>query len=421
MFVNILILDTKLFPARENILHLNNAQILNDAKTKSAKKVKKMPSLCSPCFFTNQTCHRRHDNNRLRRRRRRSASSSSSSSSDRRRILTSNNSGKSSKSRREKRDPADFNNDYDLLRAHLMRENGGPIASYLNFLGENSFGDALNRKAKNLFAVFYAQFLEKLPYKRQRQGLAGEDVSRATIRDESDRRLDEFVERLERGDEKLREDVNRVKAFWMESSNSSSSRETNIKNMTERYAENLACRTLSLAERVVNGTEQNTAENQDEIAVRINEISKAITCTPREAVDACHVNPDALSTPSSAFVSRMSKLKTAAPRANCCSMFLTAPKLFMGDKGDEWVSVVIRNAKLLREKFPNVDIDAVVEHDPELLVLAGLDEAVEELLSLWTAEAFALSDVDNDFFAEELSVALRACAPNGGALPEMFS
>ena len=34
---------------------------------------------------------------------------------------------------------------------------------------------------------------------------------------------------------------------------------------------------------------------------------------------------------------------------------------------------------------------------------------------------FALSSVDNDFFAEELSVALRACAPNGGALPEMFS
>jgi len=373
---------------------------------------------CSPCFFTNETCHRRRrhgDDNRLGRRRR---SESSSSDRKQKRILTSINGSKSR--RREKRDPADFNNDYDLLRAHLMKENGGPIANYLNFLGENSFGDALNRKAKNLFAVFYSQFLEKLPYKRQRQGLAGEDVSRATIRDESDRRLDEFVKRLERGDEKLREDVNRVKAFWMESS-ISSSRETNIKNMTERYAENLACRTLSLAERVVNGTEQNTAENQDEIAVRINEISKAITCTPREAVDACHVNPDALSTPSSAFVSRMSKLKTAAPRANCCSMFLTAPKLFMGDKGDEWVSVVIRNAKLLREKFPNVDIDAVVEHDPELLVLAGLDEAVEELLSLWTAEAFALSDVDNDFFAEELSVALRACAPNGGALPEMFS
>ena len=375
---------------------------------------------CSPCFFTRQTCHRRRrDNERLRRGRRGESSSSSSSSSDRKqRISLTSNSSKSR--RREKRDPADFNNDYDLLRAHLMKENGGPIANYLNFLGENSFGDALNRKAKNLFAVFYSQFLEKLPYKRQRQGLAGEDVSRATIRDESDRRLDEFVKRLERGDEKLREDVNRVKAFWMESSSSSSSRETN-KNMTERYAENLACRTLSLAERVMNGTEQNTAENQDEIAVRINEISKAITCTPREAVDACHVNPDALSTPSSAFVSRMSKLKTAAPRANCCSMFLTAPKLFMGDKGDEWVSVVIRNAKLLREKFPNVDIDAVVEHDPELLVLAGLDEAVEELLSLWTAEAFALSDVDNDFFAEELSVALRACAPNGGALPEMFS
>ena len=374
-----------------------------------------MLSCCSPCFFTRQTCHRRRDNERLRRGRR--GESSSSSSDRKQRISLTSNSSKSR--RREKRDPADFNNDYDLLRAHLMKENGGPIANYLNFLGENSFGDALNRKAKNLFAVFYSQFLEKLPYKRQRQGLAGEDVSRATIRDESDRRLDEFVKRLEQGDEKLREDVNRVKAFWMESS-SSSSRETN-KNMTERYAENLACRTLSLAERVMNGTEQNTAENQDEIAVRINEISKAITCTPREAVDACHVNPDALSTPSSAFVSRMSKLKTAAPRANCCSMFLTAPKLFMGDKGDEWVSVVIRNAKLLREKFPNVDIDAVVEHDPELLVLAGLDEAVEELLSLWTAEAFALSDVDNDFFAEELSVALRACAPNGGALPEMFS
>jgi len=39
-------------------------------------------------------------------------------------------------------------------------------------------------------------------------------------------------------------------------------------------------------------------------------------------------------------------------------MFLSAPKLFMGDKGDEWVSVVGRNAKLLREKFPNVDVDA---------------------------------------------------------------
>ena len=336
-------------------------------------------------------------------------------------------------SQRDQRDPADFNNDYDLLREHLQRENGGPIANFLNFLSENSFGNALNKSDNtNPFAFCYSWFLANvMPLKRQRQGLAGEAVSRATIRDEADRRLDEFILRLER-DEKLKEDVARVKTFWLEtatnrssssstSSSSSSSSNNNNGNMTERYAENLACRTLSLAERMVSSTEQNTSENQDEVAVRINEISKAITCTPREAVDACHVNPDALSTPSSAFVSRLSKLKTAAPGANCCSMFLSAPKLFMGDTGDEWVSVVGRNAKLLREKFPNVDVDAVVEHDPELLVLSGLEEAVEELLSLWTAEAFALSDVDNDFFAEELSVALRACAPNGGALPEMFS
>ncbi len=336
-------------------------------------------------------------------------------------------------SQRDQRDPADFNNDYDLLREHLQRENGGPIANFLNFLSENSFGNALNKSDNtNPFAFCYSWFLANvMPLKRQRQGLAGEAMSRATIRDEADRRLDEFILRLER-DEKLREDVKRVKTFWLEtatnrsssnssSSSSSSSSNNNNGNMTERYAENLACRTLSLAERMVSSTEQNTSENQDEVAVRINEISKAITCTPREAVDACHVNPDALSTPSSAFVSRLSKLKTAAPGANCCSMFLSAPKLFMGDTGDEWVSVVGRNAKLLREKFPNVDVDAVVEHDPELLVLSGLEEAVEELLSLWTAEAFALSDVDNDFFAEELSVALRACAPNGGALPEMFS
>ena len=336
-------------------------------------------------------------------------------------------------SQRDQRDPADFNNDYDLLREHLQRENGGPIANFLNFLSENSFGNALNKSDNtNPFAFCYSWFLANvMPLKRQRQGLAGEAVSRATIRDEADRRLDEFILRLER-DEKLKEDVARVKTFWLEtatnrssssstSSSSSSSNNNNNGNMTERYAENLACRTLSLAEHIVSSTEQNTSENQDEVAVRINEISKAITCTPREAVDACHVNPDALSTPSSAFVSRLSKLKTAAPGANCCSMFLSAPKLFMGDTGDEWVSVVGRNAKLLREKFPNVDVDAVVEHDPELLVLSGLEEAVEELLSLWTAEAFALSDVDNDFFAEELSVALRACAPNGGALPEMFS
>ena len=334
-------------------------------------------------------------------------------------------------SQRDQRDPADFNNDYDLLREHLQRENGGPIANFLNFLSENSFGNALNKSDNtNPFAFCYSWFLANvMPLKRQRQGLAGEAVSRATIRDEADRRLDEFILRLER-DEKLREDVKRVKTFWLETAtnrsssssiSSSSSSSSSNNNMTERYAENLACRTLSLAERMVSSTEQNTSENQDEVAVRINEISKAITCTPREAVDACHVNPDALSTPSSAFVSRLSKLKTAAPGANCCSMFLSAPKLFMGDTGDEWVSVVGRNAKLLREKFPNVDVDAVVEHDPELLVLSGLEEAVAELLSLWTAEAFALSDVDNDFFAEELSVALRACAPNGGALPEMFS
>ena len=334
-------------------------------------------------------------------------------------------------SQRDQRDPADFNNDYDLLREHLQRENGGPIANFLNFLSENSFGNALNKSDNtNPFAFCYSWFLANvMPLKRQRQGLAGEAMSRATIRNEADRRLDEFILRLER-DEKLKEDVKRVKTFWLEtttnrsssnSSSSSSSSNNNNGNMTERYAENLACRTLSLAEHIVSSTEQNTSENQDEVAVRINEISKAITCTPREAVDACHVNPDALSTPSSAFVSRLSKLKTAAPGANCCSMFLSAPKLFMGDTGDEWVSVVGRNAKLLREKFPNVDVDAVVEHDPELLVLSGLEEAVEELLSLWTAEAFALSDVDNDFFAEELSVALRACAPNGGALPEMFS
>ncbi len=324
--------------------------------------------------------------------------------------------------RREKRDPADFDNDYDALREHLMKENGGPIANALNSLGENAFGNTkngwLNRNVswKNVYAFLYSNFLEKMPYKRQRQGLAGQEVSRATIRDESDRQLDEFMSRLER-DETLRNDVERVKEFWRETSNTTTPRNA----MTEQYAYNLACRTLSLAERVMNSDEKNNAENQDEIAVRIHEISKAITCTPREAVDACHVNPDALSTPSSAFIGRMSKLKTAAPRANCCSMFLTAPKLFMGSEGDEWVSTVSRNAKLLREKFPNVDVDAVVEHDPELLVLPGLEDAVQELLSLWTAEAFALSDVDNDFFAEELSVALRACAPNGGALPEMYS
>ena len=183
-------------------------------------------------------------------------------------------------SQRDQRDPADFNNDYDLLREHLQRENGGPIANFLNFLSENSFGNALNKSDNtNPFAFCYSWFLANvMPLKRQRQGLAGEAMSRATIRDEADRRLDEFILRLER-DEKLKEDVKRVKTFWLEtatnrsssnSSSSSSSNNNNNGNMTERYAENLACRTLSLAEHIVSSTEQNTSENQDEVAVRIN-------------------------------------------------------------------------------------------------------------------------------------------------------
>ena len=62
----------------------------------------------------------------------------------------------------------------------------------------------------------------------------------------------------------------------------------------------------------MNSDEKNNAENQDEIAVPIREISKAITVLREKVADACHVNPDALSTPSSAFIGRMSKLKTAA-------------------------------------------------------------------------------------------------------------
>jgi len=140
-------------------------------------------------------------------------------------------------SQRDQRDPANFNNDYDLLRAHLQRENGGPIANVLNFISENSFGNALNKSDNtNPFAFCYSWFLANImPLKRQRQGLAGEAVSRATIRDEADRRLDEFILRLER-DEKLREDVTRVKTFWLEtktnrsSSNSSSSSSSSNNN-----------------------------------------------------------------------------------------------------------------------------------------------------------------------------------------------
>ena len=105
--------------------------------------------------------------------------------------------------RREKRDPADFDNDYDALREHLMKENGGPIANALNLSGKmyrKHQNGWLNRNVswKNVYAFLYSNFLEKMPYKRQRQGLAGQEVSRATIRDEFDRQLDEFMSRLER-------------------------------------------------------------------------------------------------------------------------------------------------------------------------------------------------------------------------------
>ena len=74
-------------------------------------------------------------------------------------------------SQRDQRDPADFNNDYDLLREHLQRENGGPIANFLNFLSENSFGNALNKSDNtNPFAFSYSWFLANvMPLKRQRK------------------------------------------------------------------------------------------------------------------------------------------------------------------------------------------------------------------------------------------------------------
>ena len=136
-------------------------------------------------------------------------------------------------------------------------------------------------------------------------------------------------------------------------------------------------------------------------------------------MDACHVNPDALSTPSSAFVGRMSKLKTAAPRPTAVRCFSPHRNCLWAAKATSGCLLSVE-AKLLREKFPNVDVDAVVEHDPELLVLPGLDDAVQELLSLWTAEAFALSDVDNDFFGR-VGVAFACVFLSGGALPEMYS
>ena len=57
--------------------------------------------------------------------------------------------------------------------------------------------------------------------------------------------------------------MERVKEFWRETSNTT----TPTNAMTEQYAYNLACRTLSLAERVMHSDEKNNAENQDEIAV----------------------------------------------------------------------------------------------------------------------------------------------------------
>jgi len=319
--------------------------------------------------------------------------------------------------KREQRDPADFDYDYDRLREHLMQEgNRGPIAFVLNFFAENAFGDFVRERTDSkkiglmrIFAVSYRAFLEKLPYKRQQEKKAGQAKSRTTIRDESDRRLEDIVSRIDSGrDAGLVGDVRRLKTFWL------ASRET----MKDKYAENLAMRTLSLAEMVGSST---TKEDQDEVCARVNEIAKALTCTPREAVDACHVEPEALSTSSYQFVQRMNKLKIIAPRANCCAMFLTAPRLFMGEKGDQNVAIVSQNAKILKSSFPNVDVDALIEHDPELLIITDLNEAIKELLSLWSEEAFALSDSDNDFFAEELAVALRACSSQKGSLPEQFS
>ena len=171
--------------------------------------------------------------------------------------------------------------------------------------------------------------------------------------------------------------------------------------MTERHAENLACRTLSLAEHIVSSTEQNTPENQDEVAAASTRFQSNHVYAERSRRRVSRESRRVIH----AFVGVCESPEQIENRRAWSQLLLDVPL------GSEIVHGRYRRRvslsseeQIAQRKISVRRHDAVVEHDPELLVLSGLEEAVEELLSLWTAEA-SRSLTITTFSKEELSVA----------------
>jgi hypothetical protein len=315
---------------------------------------------------------------------------------------------------RDAKDPMDFDNDYDAIRASLMAERGGGgfqpgIATTLNWLSEISFGARKTRERLGLDALAeaYGDFLDALPYRRQNGKVPAWMGSRT---------IEETVRRAKRSRRRRAGDDARdaVSQYY-------GARETR-----KGFAAMATDYTMALVEDFERGfVSCETAEDSAAFEEMLKEDDLASLCERLESVAAiclcsstadaakmAYSYPEILLTSNSVIVSRLSALKLMIPGADVGLILRADAKRFLQREIPE----IKLRFRALSDAFPRVDVARLVEYDPSLLLI-DVDVGLKALRELWTEEQFAQSDVDNPFFAEELALAIKTLSGYG---PEQF-
>lgn len=316
---------------------------------------------------------------------------------------------------RAPKNPDDFDNDYDAMRAALMSERARGfqpgIATTLNWLSEISFGARKTREKfvkgpLDALAAAYGEFLYDLPYRRQDGSLppGGE------------RTIEDAVRRLKRSEKARRLDAEReVRDFWRAGGET----RTGFDQMAAEYTMALvmdlergviACEMEEDSRAVEAMLGEPTLSSLCEALERIKQI--CLCSSAADAAKMAYGYPELLLTSSSAIVARLSQLKTMIPGADVGAILRQDSKSFL----QRDIPEIKERFRALRDAFPRVNVARLVEYDPSLLLL-DVNVGLNALRELWTEEEFAQSDEDNPFFAEELSLAIKTLAGHG---PERF-
>ena len=314
---------------------------------------------------------------------------------------------------RDAKDPMDFDNDYDAIRASLMAERGRGgfqpgIATTLNWLSEISFGARKTRERLGLDALAeaYGDFLDALPYRRQ-NGSVPEWMGSRTI--------EETVRRAKRSRRRRgREDARDAALKYY------GARETR-----KGFAAMATDYTMALVEDFERGfvsceTVEDSAAfeemiKEDDLASlceRLESVAAICLCSSADAAKMAYNYPEILLTSNAVIASRLSALKLMIPGADVGLILRADAKRFL----QRDIPEIKLRFRALSDAFPRVDVARLVEYDPSLLLI-DVDVGLKALRELWTEEQFAQSDVDNPFFAEELALAIKTLSGYG---PDQF-